>query len=78
MCRLNFYSRALGLARFLRSLILIVLHLNLQINVKAARFNIKGKAHMLLFASRKITDGEILCWDYNALIENGFDTSTFL
>lgn len=34
-------------------------------NVKSARYNVEGKARVILYAGRDIRKGERLCYDYN-------------
>lgn len=34
--------------------------------MKSARFDIDGKVHVILYASRDIRNGEVLYYDYNA------------
>ena len=47
-------------------------------NLKCARFNIDGQVRVLIFASKKIKKGEILCYEYNGLVPNQFNTSKFV
>jgi [histone H3]-lysine27 N-methyltransferase len=46
-------------------------------NVRSCRWNINGRAHVLLFACRDIQKGERLTYDYNALDKSGYPTEHF-
>ena len=47
------------------------------INVRCSRYNIRGKATVLMWSSKKITNGSKLCYDYNGL-DDGYPTENFV
>ena len=46
-------------------------------NVRSSRFEMNGRAHVILFACRDIAKGERLAYDYNALDKSGYPTEHF-
>lgn len=46
-------------------------------NVRSARFRIRDEVRVILYARRNIAAGEILYYDYNALVEKQFNTKDF-
>lgn len=42
------------------------------------RFNVEGKARVILYARRHIKKGEILCYDYNEGCFDEYPTQNFV
>jgi SET domain-containing protein len=49
-----------------------------KVNLKCARFDIDGQVRVVIYANKKIKKGEVLYYDYNALVPNQFNTHTFV
>jgi hypothetical protein len=47
-------------------------------NLNSARFDIDGTIHIILYASRKISKGEVLYYDYNAGGYDAYPTDYFI
>jgi len=47
-------------------------------NLKCTRFNVDGRVRVLIYANKNIKKGELLCYDYNGLIPNQYDTQNFI
>jgi hypothetical protein len=46
-------------------------------NVRSMRFSLDGEARVVLYASRNIRKGEVLMYDYNALVSD-YPTDNFV
>ena len=49
-----------------------------KLNINSARYDIDGKVHVILYASRNIKPGEILYYDYNAGGSQSYPTENFI